>query len=145
MTFDSLLTLVRSENAPVICTDSRLVKDILDMASVPHHPEIISHFTGYSRLHSDISFCIKTRPIKSLLDADIDVRVYGKHWKNVSGFKKVAGDTIENGKELNNLSCQARICLNNSPGVSFHMRTVEILGSGAFMLSRKIKKCINHG
>ncbi len=44
----------------------------------------------------------------------------------------------QNGRFLNDLMNRSRISLNISPGTTMHMRALEIMGSGAFMLTRRL-------
>ena len=98
----------------------------------------IDFFLKPSRLTVDLNFTIKTRPIKKLRSYGYDIGVYGNYWNVISGLESSSHGIARNGEHLNVLMNQARICINNSPGTSFHMRALEILGSGSFMLSRRI-------
>ncbi|MBL1275508.1 MAG: glycosyltransferase family 1 protein [Ectothiorhodospiraceae bacterium] len=96
------------------------------------------HFMQSPRVSYDIYFAIKTRPLISMIKQGVDIRIYGKNWNKVQELSPYSRGPIKNGKDLNSAMNQAKICLNNSPGTSLHMRALEILGSGSFMLSRDI-------
>lgn len=111
---------------------------ILKKAKIPTEKSIVEHFIKSKRFLNDIVFAIKTRPLTALINQGFDVRIYGHNWNLHSDFSEYSYGPIENGTPLNLLMNQARICLNNSQGVSLHMRALEILGSGSFMISREI-------
>jgi len=52
-------------------------------------------------------------------------------------FKDFAKGTADNGEYINRIMNNARICLNVNPGVTLHMRALEIIASCSFMLSRR--------
>jgi len=68
---------------------------------------------------------------------DINIHLYGKNWDRYPAFKKFARGIADNGEYINRIMNNARICLNVSPGVTLHMRALEIMASGSFILSRK--------
>ena len=102
------------------------------------HEILIEHLCNSTRINQDIMLAVKYRPIRALVEKGFDVRVYGRHWERYPGIGSAAQGIAENGTPLNELMNKARLCINNSPGTSFHMRALEILGSGTFMLSRRI-------
>ncbi|MGD2118527.1 MAG: glycosyltransferase [Chromatiales bacterium] len=96
-------------------------------------------FDGYSRLFFDLQYNMKLRPVSYLARQGVDVHVYGRHWDDACALPGNAKGTVGNGAPLNEITNRSCICLNNSPGTSFHMRALEVLGSGAFMLTRIIR------
>lgn len=114
------------------------VRRILNQAGIEAEGPLFEYFCTAKRIYNDIAYAIKSRPLIALVKHGIDVRIYGNHWETVPGLRKHAYGCAENGAALNVLMNQARICLNNSPGTSLHMRALEILGAGGFMLSRNI-------
>ena len=110
----------------------------LQNCEIDAHDELVEHLCRSTRINQDIMLAIKYRPIRALVDKGFDVRVYGRHWERYPGVESAARGIAENGAPLNELMNSARLCINNSPGTSFHMRALEILGSGTFMLSRRI-------
>lgn len=116
------------------------VRRILDQAGIEPDGPLFEYFCTARRIYDDIAYAIKTRPLIALINHGIDVRIYGNHWETVPGLRTHAYGRAENGAALNVLMNQARICLNNSPGTSLHMRALEILGSGGFMLNRSIHR-----
>lgn len=119
-------------------TRRAFVRRILAQAEVEPSEAIFRHFCTSQRIHNDIGYAIKTRPLIALVNNGIDVRIYGNNWAHVPQLRDCAYGPVDNGAALNRLMQQARICLNNSPGTSLHMRAVEILAAGRFMLSRQI-------
>ena len=69
------------------------------------------------------------------------ISMWGNNWHMIKKLAPFSKGIAQN-DYLNQIQNQSKICLNNSGGISFHMRAVEILASGTFMLSRKI---INDG
>lgn len=116
---------------------------ILSKLEIPTQKPIVEHFLKSKRIMNDIVFSIKTRPLSALIKQGIDVRIYGNNWDFHTDFHDNAQGPITNGPPLNLLMNQARVCLNNSSGVSLHMFALEILGSGSFMLSRDIPQDIS--
>jgi len=114
-------------------------KRTLDRAQIPQTDELVSYFSVAKRVNHDLHRAFKARPIAPLLSSGVNIRVYGNNWEKYPEFESVASGPAKNGDELNELSNMARICLNNSPGTSLHMRAVEIMGSKSFMLSRNIR------
>lgn len=114
------------------------VKRILGQAGIAADDALFEYFCTAKRIHDDIGHAIKTRPLIALARHGTDLRIYGNHWETVPGLSSYARGPAENGAALNTLMNQAKICLNNSPGTSLHMRALEILGAGAFLLSRDI-------
>ncbi len=90
------------------------------------------------RMHHDWLRTIKIRPLQYLHQEGFKIRVYGKNWDKVPELAAVWGGIASNGEELNYLMNQARVCLNNSPGTTFHMRAVEIMAAGCFMLTKRL-------
>lgn len=102
---------------------------------------LLSEPNGYrARIGNDILSQLKIRPMRQLANAEISFEVYGNHWHYFPEFKPYAKGAATNGEALNALQNRAKICLNNSAQISFHMRALEIMASGAFMLSRSIPK-----
>ncbi|MBF0108089.1 MAG: glycosyltransferase [Magnetococcales bacterium] len=83
---------------------------------------------------------IKAIPMIHLQEHGIDVHIYGKNWERFSQLGPRLKGPANNGQELNRLMNRSRICINNSAGTSLHMRALEILGSGNFLLTRRIPK-----
>ncbi|NOX75392.1 MAG: glycosyltransferase family 1 protein, partial [Gammaproteobacteria bacterium] len=114
------------------------VSRILSKADIPADPVIVNHFCASTRLANDIKAAIKIRPLRSLMQQGINLHVYGKNWDKYPGFESAWQGIAKNGEPLNSVMNQATICINNSPGISLHMRAMEILGAGVFMLNRRI-------
>ncbi len=137
--FDSQLIDELWRNISCNIVRRNLIKNVLTTANIQENDTILQHLHVSRRIQNDIYYAIKTRPLKKLLKEGIDVRIYGKHWDQDKELAEFSYGPIENGKPLNILMNQARINLNNSPGTSLHMRSMEILASGSFMLSRDIE------
>jgi hypothetical protein len=90
------------------------------------------------RIGNDILSQLKYRPMQSLVKAGINIALYGKYWTHKAELAPFAKGVAANGEALNELQNRSKICINNSAQISFHMRAVEIMASGAFMLSRRI-------
>ncbi len=118
---------------------SSFVERLLKSAGWHGEKNLIEFLVEARRLQMDAGLAVKLRPVQALHRAGFSVRVYGRRWERY-GLGALCGGVASNGPELNRLQLQSRICLNNSPGISLHMRAMEILGSGAFMLSRKIPR-----
>jgi spore maturation protein CgeB len=100
---------------------------------------LLSELNGYrARIGSDILSQLKLRPMQQLAKAGISLAIYGKHWNYYPELAHFAHGAADNGTALNDLHNRSKICINNSALVSFHMRALEIMASGAFMLSRRI-------
>ncbi|MGZ4953910.1 MAG: glycosyltransferase family protein, partial [Methylobacter sp.] len=100
--------------------------------------EVLFPLAG-NRLHCEYLSKMKTWPISLLIDSqlDINIHVYGKNWDRYPMFKDFAKGTADNGEYINRIMNNARICLNVNPGVTLHMRALEIIASCSFMLSRR--------
>ncbi len=110
----------------------------LATAGIEENDIIADYFLDAQRIQNDIYYAIKTRPLKALARQGVNFRIYGNHWDQDQALSSFSHGPIANGEALNVLMNQSRICLNNSPGTSLHMRSLEILASGCFMLSREI-------
>ncbi|WP_367154912.1 glycosyltransferase [Methylomonas sp. HYX-M1] len=93
-----------------------------------------------NRLHCEYLNRMKYWPIRLLAGAfpNLKIQVYGKHWEAYPAFAGLARGVAENGAALNRIMQQAKICLNANPGVTLHMRALEIIAAGRFMLSRQM-------
>ncbi|MBS3964058.1 MAG: glycosyltransferase family 1 protein [Methylomonas sp.] len=93
-----------------------------------------------NRLHFDYLNRMKYWPLDLLSRAfpHLCIRVYGKNWDAYPAFARFAQGVAENGTALNQIMNRARICLNANPGVTLHMRALEIIAAGRFMLSRQM-------
>ncbi len=83
---------------------------------------------------------IKAIPMIHLFKNGINVQIYGRNWDRFTELKPALKGPANNGFELNRLMNKSRICINNSAGTSLHMRALEILGSGGFLMTRRIQK-----
>ncbi len=93
-----------------------------------------------NRFHFEALSRLKMWPINILLkdSPEVVIHVYGSNWGRYSQFKNIWQGKAQNGNHLNKLMNTAAICLNASPGTTMHMRAIEILASGAFMLTRRL-------
>lgn len=100
--------------------------------------DVLFPLTG-NRLHCEYLSKMKTWPVSLLIDSrlDVNIHVYGKNWDRYPAFKEFAKGAAENGEAINRIMNNARICLNVSPGVTLHMRALEIIAACSFMLSRR--------
>ncbi|MBF0186371.1 MAG: glycosyltransferase family 1 protein [Magnetococcales bacterium] len=115
-----------------------LGRDLLQRVNLPTDPDYLDLFNGYcSRVIWEIITRIKARPVEHLVKAGVDLHVYGKNWSQISGIDSAIRGQIAFGDELNRLTNRAKIALN-APGTTFHMRSLEIIGSRTFMLSRDL-------
>ncbi|AMK77751.1 MULTISPECIES: glycosyltransferase [Methylomonas] len=96
--------------------------------------------TKGNRLHFDYLNRMKTWPIQLLARSfpELEIHVYGKNWQHYPAYRRFAKGVADNGKALNKIMSKAKICLNSNPGVTLHMRALEIMASGSFMLSRRM-------
>lgn len=99
---------------------------------------IILPYTG-NRLHHEYLMKMKTWPVSLLIDSNSDVKIhlYGRNWGRYPKFKCFSRGIAKNGQFINRVMNDARICLNVSPGITLHMRALEIMASCTFMLSRR--------
>lgn len=134
LTMDELLALFESETRRkdwlLAQIDAVLPEGLLDMLVEP------AGMRG--RIGNDILSQLKLRPMQILAKAGINIAVYGNNWDKYSDLALFARGAAKNGTELNRLHNRSKICINNSALISFHMRALEIMASGAFMLSRRI-------
>ncbi|WP_415879967.1 glycosyltransferase [Methylomonas sp. TEB] len=95
-----------------------------------------------TRFHFDYLLRMKTAPIAALIDADLNIKLalYGRNWDRFDRFSPYAKGIADNGEFINRLMNCSKICFNGSPGTTLHMHALEIMASGAFMLSRAIYK-----
>ncbi|WP_152428971.1 glycosyltransferase family protein [Methylomonas sp. MK1] len=93
-----------------------------------------------SRFHNHYLFKVKTAPIAAIVNSGMKIRlgIYGKNWQNIKLFEPFAKGIAENGEVINRLMARSKICFNGSPGSTLHMRSIEIMAAGAFMISRRI-------
>ncbi|MEO5377435.1 MAG: glycosyltransferase [Magnetococcus sp. DMHC-6] len=104
-------------------------------------PEITALFvTTFSRLILELIDLIKATPLIYLAQNGIHLQIYGSNWERFESLRPFAKGPAANGKFLNEITNRSRICINNSGGTTLHMRAVEILGSGVFMLTRRVPK-----
>ena len=115
--------------------------DLPDSAITTRIPEkLYRHFCdGHSRLFYDAMVLTKTRPIEILQTAGFRVAAWGNNWEKQARFQKVSHGVARN-DQVNIIQNESAINLNNSGGVSFHMKAIEILASRNFMLSRFIQE-----
>ena len=94
-----------------------------------------------TRLHCEFLTKMKTLPVCVLIDSfeDLNVQIFGNNWDRYIRFLPYSKGSADNGSHLNNITNRAKICLNVSPGVTLHMRALETIASGSFMLSRDMK------
>lgn len=95
-----------------------------------------------NRLHFEFLTKMKTLPVSILIAAfqNLNIQVFGRNWEKYGKFLPYSKGVAENGFHLNNLMNEAKICLNVSPGVTLHMRAIETMASGAFMISREMQQ-----
>ncbi|TAK61759.1 glycosyltransferase [Methylobacter sp.] len=93
-----------------------------------------------TRLHYEFLTQTKLWFISRLIDSgyDFNIHIYGNNWDKYQKFSPYVKGVAENGAVLNCIMNKAKICLNTSPGMTLHMRALEIMASGSFMLSRDI-------
>lgn len=115
-------------------------RTVLEASNIYPEEHLISLFTVSTpnRFNYEVACSIKARPLLALSEKQTNMRIYGNHWDIMHGLKKFSKGPSENGYFLNRLMNRTKICINNSAGTSMHMRALEILGSGSFMLSRYI-------
>jgi len=91
-----------------------------------------------TRLHYEFLMRMKAWPISLLIDSgyDFNIHIYGNNWDKFKKFAPYVKGVSENGSILNNIMNRSKICLNASPGMTLHMRALEIMASRSFMLSR---------
>jgi len=97
-------------------------------------------FQPQTRFALEFFYQMKTRPIKVLIEEnpDLEIQLYGKRWDKIPLFRPYSKGIAKNGTFLNELMHRAKICINSSPGTTLHMRAMEIIASGSFMLSRNV-------
>jgi hypothetical protein len=95
-----------------------------------------------TRFHLDYLLRMKTAPIAAILDAGLNIKLalYGRNWDRFDRFAPYARGIADNGEFINHLMNCSKICFNGSPGTTLHMHALEIMASGAFMLSRAVYK-----
>ncbi len=93
-----------------------------------------------NRLHFEYLNRMKTWPVALAMRyyPRLVFHLYGKNWNQYPQYAEFSKGVVENGEALNNIMNRAKICLNSNPGVTLHMRALEIMGAGAFMLSRQM-------
>lgn len=91
-----------------------------------------------TRLHNEFLTRMKTWPIQLLLNAGVEcsIQIYGRNWDKYPQFSPMVKGIAENGALLNRIMNRSKICLNASPGMTLHMRALEIIATKSFMLSR---------
>ncbi len=118
----------------ILCSEADISRDKYSL-------EVLELFkaTVDNRFHYEALTRLKQWPIQMLINQNkvIKIHLYGKNWQRYSQFRPFWKGIAENGDVLNKLMNQSRICLNASPGSTMHMRAVEIIASGAFMLTRR--------
>lgn len=94
-----------------------------------------------NRLHYDYLNRMKIWPVDLIVEQldGVSISLYGKNWPRYPRFASMAKGIADNGAPLNRLMNRAKICLNSNPGMTLHMRALEIMGAGAFMLSRNMR------
>ncbi|MEO5376667.1 MAG: glycosyltransferase [Magnetococcus sp. DMHC-6] len=119
----------------------QFLNQFLQNINIPSTPEIHTLFvTNESRFILHLIDLIKAKPLIYLAQNNIPLHIYGSNWGQFEHLRPFAMGTAKNGEFLNDLMNRSRICINNSGGTSLHMRTLEIFGCGAFLLTREIPK-----
>ncbi len=121
---------------------TKFVENLLKKYEFKDNEEIkyLFDFKPQTRFANEFFLQMKIRPLATLINSDINfnIHLYGNRWEQIPLFEPYSKGVAKNGIELNHLMHHAKICLNISPGTTLHMRAIEIIASGAFMLSRKI-------
>lgn len=87
---------------------------------------------GYYVAH----FCLKTQPIKYLIENGVkNLIVGGSGWEKIPFFKPYSIGVVSHGEKLNLIYNQTKINLNISPQASFHPKVGEIFGARGFILT----------
>lgn len=116
-------------------------KAVFDNNEITLHPmvkAVLFPLNG-NRLHCEYLKKMKTWPVLLLINSglNLDIQLYGKNWDRYAQIEKFAKGIARNGEHINKLMNSSRICLNVSPGITLHMRALEIMASRSFMLSRR--------
>lgn len=112
---------------------------IKEKKSITLPTQLYSYLTsGYTRLFFDVMNQIKIRPLRTLHSSGFNVATWGNNWRKYPDLESVSQGIAENSRQVNRIQNETRINLNNSGGVSLHMKALEIMASSAFMLSREI-------
>jgi len=109
-----------------------------NMTLEPQIMDVLFPLSG-NRLHCEYLRKMKVWPVSLLIDSqlDINIHLYGRNWDRYPIFKEFAKGRADNGEYINRIMNNARICLNINPGITLHMRALEIMASCSFMLSRR--------
>jgi hypothetical protein len=134
MTMDALLVLFESESKRRAWLLSLTLENLTDEVLLL----LVEPSGKRGRIGNDILSQLKMRPMQRLAQSGVSLQLYGKHWEKNDRLAAFARGSAENGEALNVLHNRSKICINNSALVSFHMRAIEIMASGSFMLSRYI-------
>ncbi|MGN7613675.1 glycosyltransferase family protein [Magnetococcales bacterium HHB-1] len=120
-------------------------KQILKKAGVKISTAGIRLFSApiATRLTWDNTLALKAGLMRYLKRHGIQIHLRGANWEQFPELASSAHGPVKSGAPLNELTNRAKIAIHNS-GTSFHMRALEILGSGTFLLARRpLKKTDN--
>lgn len=119
------------------CTN--LFTPLLLQHGISPAPDIVSTLCSReSRFMMEVINLAKAIPLSYLIANNINLQVYGSHWEQFDALRPVSMGSASNGVFLNELMNRSRICISNSGGTSLHMRAIEILASGSFLLVRRL-------
>jgi len=127
-------------------TKEKLATQICEKLNIPFDQAYLQLMENHdqnnakSRFLFHIFYLLKTKPIKTLIENNIQVRVFGNHWEKIPLFENIAMGKVENGTELNKVFNESRINLNISPETTYHMKAPEVMAGNNFMLTRLIPK-----
>lgn len=144
----SALDTLNLEQLTAIVTSKRkqdnvdFITDLIKGNSLSVNSSLVNYLLSvHSRFNLHTINLIKSIPMILLAGHGYKISIWGNNWHRIKKLSPFSRGIALN-ENLNLIQNQSKICLNNSGGISFHMRAVEILASGTFMLSRRI---INDG
>jgi Glycosyl transferases group 1 len=80
---------------------------------------------------------MRHRPLLALVEAGIDLALYGRGWEHHPQLRRYARGVAENGPQLNRVYQESALHLHISPFTTFHWRLIDGLAAGGLFLIRR--------
>lgn len=117
------------------CIDIFIKNNFVDEHKLKHY-----FIELHNRITDHLNLLLKVKPIERLVEEGLNIKVYGSNWNKFKQFSSAANRPICNKEALNRITANSKISLNISPGMTLHVRALEIMSCKSFLLSRKFNE-----
>ncbi|MBF0186379.1 MAG: glycosyltransferase [Magnetococcales bacterium] len=120
-------------------------KQLLELLEIKDVESCMGLFVdnNQTRIGWDIFRKLKLTPARHLAEQGINIHIYGSNWETFPEIADHCHGIVQNGDPLNRLTARSRICIHNS-GTTLHMRSMEILGAGGFLMCKQTDPTIDN-